>query len=265
MPTSILRTKTPAATARLKARHAARRMAMRGFLSIALVTTSAPATASADNDRYEQCGPHRFYKFGQRTPRNFFIPRTRFVDGPGGSMKVSVLREYEVLAYIEFENERQTSITAKDVIRHLRDLERPRVEVRHRIFTGHEYTRKISKGMYGNTWYRVFGYRIGWSAWSVLGTCRHVKIASGIANVPARMEGWHYWETKHPFYKKPEETARPEQPKADEQPSGEDQASATAPPQKPVPKPSHSPMAAIPTRQPASTGTKSPTSQVPFE
>ncbi|GAA2806444.1 hypothetical protein [Nonomuraea dietziae] len=69
------------------------------------------------------------------------------------------------------------------------------------VLTGHSYTREVSKGMYGNMWYRVFGYRIGWSSWSVLGTCRHIKVASGIANVPARVEGWHYWETKRPQYK----------------------------------------------------------------
>ncbi|MEO3853576.1 hypothetical protein [Acrocarpospora sp. B8E8] len=253
---------------------------MRGFLSMTLVVTSAPATASAENDQHEhcksadfclndkrkRCGPRHFYKFGRLTPRNFFIPRTRYVDGPGGSMKVSVLREHEVLGYLEFEDEGQESITAKDVIRHFRRLDRPRVEVRHKIFTGHEYTRKISKGMYGNTWYRVFGYRIGWSAWSVLGTCRHVKIASGIANVPARMEGWRYWETKHPFSKKPEPTSKEtEQPTADERPSGEDQA--TEPPQKAVTKTSQPPVAVVPTGQPtpAPTSTKTNASQAPFE
>ncbi|MGN9844007.1 hypothetical protein ACTMTI_38375 [Nonomuraea sp. H19] len=263
---------------------------MRGALSMTLVATLAPA-ASADDDRRrsnvrveidgDKCGPRIFFKLHRLTPRNFFVPRTRFIDGPGGSMTVSVTREHEVLAFVETEGEKQiefrdaresgtttergsettvekgsettiegaietaierateiptdsgtqttttrqtdtatsseTETTNKsetdtasksetvtdtdEVVRRLRKLGLPHLEERHMVFTGHEYTQEISEGMYGNMWYRVFGYRIGFSAWSVLGTCRHVKIATGIANVPARVEGWRYWETKHPMFK----------------------------------------------------------------
>ncbi|GAA1702763.1 hypothetical protein [Nonomuraea bangladeshensis] len=150
------------------------------------------------------CTPRIFFKRGHISPRNFFLPRTRYTDGPGGSMTVSVTREHEVLAFLETEKEwvrTSNPIEPGEVIRALRKNGIPHLEERHMVFTGHEYTREISDGMYGNMWYRVFGYRIGWSAWSVLSTCRHVEIASGIANVPARFEGWKYWESKHPSYK----------------------------------------------------------------
>ncbi|MEV5552215.1 hypothetical protein AB0L44_01060 [Nonomuraea wenchangensis] len=156
-----------------------------------------------DHD-HSVCTPRIFYKRGHISPRNFFVPRTRFTDGPGGSMTVSVTREHEVLAFLETEKEwtRTTNpIEPGEVIRALRKNGIPHLEERHMVFTGHEYTREISDGMYGNMWYRVFGYRIGWSAWSVLSTCRQVEIATGIANVPARFEGWRYWESKHPSYK----------------------------------------------------------------
>ncbi|HEX4815309.1 MAG TPA: hypothetical protein VFV66_21415 [Nonomuraea sp.] len=187
---------------------------MGGSLAVVLAATltpaSAPATWAADgidgrrhdlHDNDHGCAPHIFFRRDRLSPRNFFIPRTRFIDGPGGSMTVSVTREHEVLAFLETENEQQVDFTTGNVVKRLRKLGIPHLEERHMVFAGHEYTQEISKGKFGNMWYRVFGYRIGWSAWSVLTTCRHVKVASGIANVPARVEGWRYWETKHPMFK----------------------------------------------------------------
>ncbi|MBE1564494.1 hypothetical protein [Nonomuraea africana] len=177
--------------------------AMAGSLSMALLTPLAPAAnaASADDDGHRKCKPNIFFKIHQLSPRNFFVPRTRFTDGPGGEMTVSVTREHEVTAFIETESERTREVTTGDLVRSLRRMGLPHLEERHMVFTGHEYTREVSKGMFGNMWYRVFGYRIGWSQWSVLGTCRQVLIDTGIANVPARVEGWHYWETKHPEFR----------------------------------------------------------------
>ncbi|MEV0235496.1 hypothetical protein [Nonomuraea sp. NPDC050786] len=176
-------------------------------------TETATATATATDARLfphdvlgrGRCDEHLFFKVHRLSPRNFFLPRTRFIDGPGGTMTVTVTREHEIRAFLETEQERLWSVTekftTKDLVRQFRLMGLPHLEERHMVFTGHEYSREITKGMYGNMWYRVFGYRIGWSAWSQLGTCRDVKVASGIANVPARVEGWRYWETKHPMFK----------------------------------------------------------------
>lgn len=189
--------------------------AMAGTLSMALVAVLSPPVSAKDDHDHDRdhhfhddgdgrCNPRNFYKVHRLSPRNFFIPRTRFIDGPGGSMTVSVTREHEVLAFLETEKERQRTWTWTDtheLVRHLRKMGLPHLEERHKVFAGHEYTQKISKGMYGNMWYRVLGYRVGWSAWRVLGTCRHVEVDRGIANVPGRVEGWRYWETKHPRFK----------------------------------------------------------------
>ncbi|MGJ6962863.1 hypothetical protein ACSDR0_13230 [Streptosporangium sp. G11] len=69
------------------------------------------------------------------------------------------------------------------------------------VETGHEYVQEITDGKYGNMWYRVFGYRVGFSAWREVYSCRVHKIAAGVASIPARVEGWRYWETDHPMYK----------------------------------------------------------------
>ncbi|WP_176993080.1 hypothetical protein [Nonomuraea jiangxiensis] len=158
-----------------------------------------------------RCDERLFYKVNHLSPMNFFLPRTRYIDGPGGSMTVTVTREHEVTAFLETESERQDSIsrplivtptiTAGELVRNLRRLGLPHLEERHMVFSGHEYTRDITENKYGNMWYRVFGYRVGWSAWSVLGTCRHVLIDKGLANIPSRVEGWRYWETDRPRFK----------------------------------------------------------------
>ncbi|MEV4803958.1 hypothetical protein AB0K18_28475 [Nonomuraea sp. NPDC049421] len=214
------------------------RPAVHGLLTVALAVTMAPAasaddrddrhlrklkgihsdrgfhTGRKDEDGGRNCRPHTFWRIHKLSPRNFFLPRTRYIDGPGGSMTVSVTREHEVLAFLEAENEKTKSLEktrartvddvtdTKSVVEALRRLGLPHLEERHMVFTGHEYTREITPGKYGNMWYRVFGYRIGWSAWSVLGTCDRRKVAAGLANVPARVEGWRYWETEHPKFKR---------------------------------------------------------------
>lgn len=161
----------------------------------------------------DRCSPHLFFKVHSLSPRNFFLPRTNFVDGPGGTVTASVTREHEVRAFLETENERRKAvsttepltpvepITTREVVHEMRRMGLPHLEERHMVFTGHEYSREITKGMYGHLWYRVFGYRIGWSAWRVMGTCRDVRVSSGYANIPARVEGWRYWETKYPTFK----------------------------------------------------------------
>lgn len=58
------------------------------------------------------------------SPRNFYLPRTRYIDGPGGSMTVSVTREAEITAFLETENEKgkdfSKTIDTKTVVDHLR-------------------------------------------------------------------------------------------------------------------------------------------------
>ncbi|MEV4474919.1 hypothetical protein ACFFR3_29890 [Nonomuraea salmonea] len=248
------------------------RPATHALLTVALAATAAPASADSDHDKFRKlrkihsdrgfhttrtdedggrnCRPRTFWRIHQQSPRNFFIPRTRFIDGPGGSITVSVTREHEVVAFLEAENEKEktlrkqrdrprddqgadagadvvidpvnapgdptgtdpangtatdtavsTGTDTKAVVESIRRLGLPHLQERHKVFSGHDYTREISDGMYGNMWYRVLGYRIGWSAWSVLATCDRRKVSSGIANVPSRVEGWRYWETKHPKFR----------------------------------------------------------------
>ncbi|GII94329.1 hypothetical protein [Sinosporangium siamense] len=160
--------------------------------------SESPTAVSPERRR---CFERTFFKADNFVPHNFYVPRTRFIDGPGGEMTVSITREHEVRAFIEHEYQKELAITELDLVRSLRKQVTPHLEVRHMVFAGHEYTHKINKGRFGNMWYRVLGYRVGWSAWSQLTNCHRRRITTGIANIPARVEGWIFWETRHPWSK----------------------------------------------------------------
>ncbi|MBB5130810.1 hypothetical protein HNP84_000498 [Thermocatellispora tengchongensis] len=165
--------------------------------------TQAVATPDDDNNnkKRKRCRPDFFVKLDDLSPMNFFIPRTRFIDGPGGTITATVERETRVYAEIEIEREQQPELTRRDIIRRFRLMINPLLAEEHVVRAGHQYTHEISKGKYGNLWYRVFGYRVGFTAWRQLGTCRLHRVTSGVASVPARVEGWKYWETDHPVFR----------------------------------------------------------------
>ncbi|GAA4227977.1 hypothetical protein GCM10023075_32070 [Streptosporangium album] len=83
----------------------------------------------------------------------------------------------------------------------LRNNLNPLISEEHIVDAGHQYTHTITDGMYGHLWYRVFGYRVGFTQWFRVSTCGVRKVTAGIASIPARVEGWKYWETKHPVFR----------------------------------------------------------------
>ncbi|MDP9864446.1 MULTISPECIES: hypothetical protein [Streptosporangium] len=210
-------------------------LTLAGSLSMALTTAVAPPVFAADDphrgrdprnatlrdEADRRCSPGNFFRFHSFKPRNFFVPRTRFIDGPGGTMTASVRRQHRVYFEVEIEREKNSEIdrlhrdsTARAVgtttftdedtralLRRLRNNVNPLLAEELIVETGHDYTQEVSDGMYGNLWYRVFGYRVGFSSWHQLEDCTSHLVATGIASVPARVEGWRYWETKHPMYK----------------------------------------------------------------
>ncbi|NUW36516.1 hypothetical protein HTZ77_34685 [Nonomuraea sp. SMC257] len=152
----------------------------------------------------DDCNRGTFFKIHSLEPRHFYIPRTHFVDGPGGSVTASVHREHEVLAFVEADFEKlrsiSTELTPDTIVRTLIRTSIPHLEKRHMIFTGHDYTHDIADGKYGNLWYRAFGYRIRWAVRARLDTCKVVRTAHGIADIPSAVEGWRYWETDKPMF-----------------------------------------------------------------
>ncbi|OUC96023.1 hypothetical protein, partial [Streptosporangium minutum] len=54
--------------------------------------------------------PRNFFRFHDFEPRNFFVPRTHFIDGPGGSMTATVRRQHRVYFEVEIEREKGSEI-----------------------------------------------------------------------------------------------------------------------------------------------------------
>jgi len=239
-----------------------------------LVVGVAPAAVAAPYvgavEKGKGCRMFTFYKIHHVKRRNFYIPGTRHIDGPGGEMRVWVMRSYTVRAEFEIEDwhererrrkrfgpprpgdrpheigreaerakeeELRTTVVRRpaaddeengggteaerarervsrvlvrggravltkgderELVRTVRHMVSPLISDDHTVEVGHEYTRKISDGKYGYVRYRVFGYRIGFSKWWRGDDCRVHWAATGVAGVPARVEGWVYRESKRP-------------------------------------------------------------------
>ncbi|MEV5409066.1 hypothetical protein AB0K60_09540 [Thermopolyspora sp. NPDC052614] len=256
-----------------------------GPLIVALVACAISPAPSPAASSAAGCRIASYYKIDSFRRRDFYIPGTRYIDGPGGQMRVWVMRSYTVKSEFEIEDWREkerrrffharggprdiTAETRREVETELvreraeersakagrevtrerpgdgeaggdvseelkasRDKERkgseagrikikeshvrltkeeerellramrlmisPLISDDHTVEAGHEYVRKISRGKYGYLRYRVFGYRVGFSKWWRGDDCRVHRAASGVAGVPARVEGWVYRESKRP-------------------------------------------------------------------
>jgi len=245
-----------------------------------LVAGVAPAADAVARKSGKGCRIGSFWKIDNFRPRNFYIPGTRYIDGPGGVMRVWVMRAYTIRSEFEIEDwhererrrtrfgpvrpgdgpaeitreverevererghavrraggedpgraadqvtgrvdgtaggaddaEREVTHASKikikdgravltraderELIRTIRHMVSPLISDDHTVEVGHEYTRKISPGKYGYARYRVFGYRVKFSKWWRGDDCRVHWAASGVAGVPARVEGWVYRESK---------------------------------------------------------------------
>jgi hypothetical protein len=166
----------------------------------ASASTSAPVTASVRSDRgaLGPCRPGPFFKVEFADPKNFYVPRTHYVDGPGGDIRVWVKQWHTVKFDVHLEREVQTEFHIQDFIARMRKEINPEIDEEHTVESGHEYHVTISKKMYGHVRYRVFGYKVGFQQWRVLDNCGMLKVVSGIASVPTRKEGWQYWESRSP-------------------------------------------------------------------
>ncbi|MET7601044.1 hypothetical protein [Streptomyces avermitilis] len=129
--------------------------------------------------------------------KNYHVPSwwngTKYKDGPGGKMKVSVSKSgtigMEITAGAEAEAgavlaKAKTSISVK-------------VAGSVTITTGHTYTRNIANHKYGHLQYGSWGYKVSWKKLRRRGDgCGSpTLVKSGTATLPTKETGWKYWET----------------------------------------------------------------------
>ncbi|MFI1704811.1 hypothetical protein [Streptomyces griseoruber] len=117
---------------------------------------------------------------------------TKYKDGPGGSMTVSVTKTGTITAEIS------GTVTAEAnlVIAAAKSSITYKVSGSVSVATGHTYTRNISRNKYGHLQYGAWGYKVTWKKYVSTGDgCDGVEIGHGTATLPTSETGWKYWET----------------------------------------------------------------------
>lgn len=118
---------------------------------------------------------------------------TKYKDGPGGTMTVSVTRGGTISADVTGTGE----FEASDVVYKAKVSVSVKIGFSVSITTGHTYSHDISRNKYGHLQYGSWGYKITWKKWrSNSGSrCNAVEIGHGSASLPTSETGWKYWET----------------------------------------------------------------------
>ncbi|MGW4494256.1 hypothetical protein [Streptomyces sp. NPDC004376] len=118
---------------------------------------------------------------------------TKYKDGPGGSMTVSVTRAGTISMEISAGEEAEASV----VVAKAKVSISAKIAASVSVTTGHTYTHEIAKKKYGHLQYGSWGYKVGWTKYRRKGNgCGSpTVVTSGTATLPTKETGWKYWET----------------------------------------------------------------------
>ncbi|MEW1723696.1 hypothetical protein [Streptomyces sp. NPDC093109] len=118
---------------------------------------------------------------------------TKYKDGPGGTMSVSVTKSGTISAEMTVGAEAEMS----GVIASAKVSVSGKIGASVGITTGHTYSHDIGKKKYGHLQYGSWGYKVSWTKYRTKGNgCgAGTVIASGKASLPTKEVGWKYWET----------------------------------------------------------------------
>ncbi|MEU1593094.1 hypothetical protein ABZ468_09545 [Streptomyces sp. NPDC005708] len=117
---------------------------------------------------------------------------TKYKDGPGGSMTVSVTKTGTITAEVSG----TVSGEANLVVAAAKSSITYKIAGSVSVATGHTYTRNIARGKYGHLQYGSWGYKVTWKKYRATGDgCDGVEIGHGTATLPTSETGWKYWET----------------------------------------------------------------------
>ncbi|MFF2425859.1 hypothetical protein [Streptomyces mirabilis] len=118
---------------------------------------------------------------------------TKYKDGPGGTMTVSVTTGGTISGDVTGTGE----FVAKGVIFEAKASVSVKIGASVSVSAGHTYSRAISRSKYGHLQYGSWGYKLTWKRYrSGSGSnCGGVEIGHGSATLPTSETGWKYWET----------------------------------------------------------------------
>jgi hypothetical protein len=118
---------------------------------------------------------------------------TKYKDGPGGTMSVSVTKTGTISA--EFSASGEWSAGA--ILAKAKTTISIKIGASVSVAIGHNYSHDISRNKYGHLQYGSWGYKLNWKRYRSAGgsSCGGVEIAHGSATLPTSETGWKYWET----------------------------------------------------------------------
>lgn len=140
-------------------------------------------------------GPQTWYEFSSK--RDYHVPSwwngTKYKDGPGGTMSVSVTKSGTIGAEVSGSGE----YSAGAIIAKAKVTVSAKIMGSVTITTGHTYTHEISRNKYGHLQYGSWGRKVNWKRYQSVGNgCGTPReIGSGTAIFPTKETGWKYWET----------------------------------------------------------------------
>ncbi|MET7827723.1 hypothetical protein ACGFSG_23465 [Streptomyces sp. NPDC048512] len=140
-------------------------------------------------------GPQTWIEFSKK--KKYHVPSwwngTKFKDGPGGTMTVSVTKAGTLSAEVTG----TVSAEANFVIAAAKSSISYKIGASVTITTGHTYSHNIPHNKYGHLQYGAWGYKVSWEKYRRKGNgCGGgTLIDSGTATLPTKETGWKYSET----------------------------------------------------------------------
>jgi hypothetical protein len=140
-------------------------------------------------------GPQTWIEITKK--KNYHIPSwwngTKYKDGPGGTMTVSVTRGGTITAEVTG----TVSAEANLIVAAAKSSVSYKIGASVTITTGHTYSHNISRNKYGHLQYGSWGYKVSWEKYRRRGNgCSGgTLVDSGTATLPTKETGWKYSET----------------------------------------------------------------------
>ncbi|MFJ3716260.1 hypothetical protein [Streptomyces sp. NPDC090057] len=140
-------------------------------------------------------GPQTWYELSSK--KAYHVPSwwngTKYKDGPGGNMSVSVTRSGTISLEVSGSGE----WSAGAILAKAKTTISVKVAGSVTITTGHTYNHDISRNRYGHLQYGSWGYKVNWKKLQSVGSgCGAPReLGHGTAILPTSETGWKYWET----------------------------------------------------------------------
>lgn len=165
-------------------RTAAVRMATVLALSASVLIIVPPAAVAA-------CPEETRIRITRARGIHMWDRKTYFKDGPGGVMTGKVEDSSTISATLSVGAE----ISVDALVTSVKAQVTASATKSRTTTIGHEYSRNIDRGKYGNMKYGSWGRKVAWQKVRYNRDCTTTVLDTGTGRVPTRAVGWRFWHT----------------------------------------------------------------------